>query len=118
MSNKIIADSGYGIVNFIVLYIIGGYLKLHYNNSKNFSYWAIRYILFSSLTFILLFIPIIKSNTWAYYFITNIFSAICLFNAFNKINIKSNVINTIDASVFGVFILHLSIYIKYSIQNS
>lgn len=38
MSNKIIADSGYGIVNFIVLYIIGGYLKLHYNNSKNFSY--------------------------------------------------------------------------------
>lgn len=109
--NKIIADSGYGIINFIVLYVIGGYLKLHYNNSKNFSYWGIRYILFSSLTFISLFIPAIKDNAWAYYFITNIFSAICLFNAFNKINIKSNIINTIAASVFGVFILHLNPYI-------
>ena len=109
--NKIILDSGYGIINFIVLYIIGGYLKLHYNNFKNFSYWNIRYILFSSLTFISLFIPVIKNNSWAYYFITNIFSAICLFNAFNKINIKSNIINTIAASVFGVFILHLNPYI-------
>lgn len=109
--NKIIVDSGYGIVNFIVLYIIGGYLKLHYNNSKSSSYWGIRYILFSLLTFISLFIPAIKNNSWAYYFITNIFSAICLFNAFNKINIESIKINTIAASVFGVFIIHLNPYI-------
>lgn len=109
--NKIIVDSGYGIVNFVVLYMIGGYLKLHYNNSNNFSYWGIRYILFSLVTFISLFIPVIRNNSWSYYFITNIFSAICLFNAFNKVNIKSNIINTIASSVFGVFILHLNPYI-------
>lgn len=111
MPNKIIVDSGYGIVNFVVLYVIGGYLKLHYNNSNNFSYWGIRYMLFSLVTFISLFIPVIRNNSWSYYFITNIFSAICLFNAFNKVNIKSNIINTIASSVFGVFILHLNPYI-------
>lgn len=108
---KIIGGNGYSITNFILLYCIGGYLRLHYQNKKEAKVWFFRNLIFGSLTFICLFVPIIKEGSWNYYFIFNILSAVCLFNAFDKITIESNFVNLIASSVFGVFILHLSPYL-------
>lgn len=111
MINKIVNDGGYGIINFIVLYTIGGYIKLHFNNTKSLLFWCGGYIFFSTLTFISLFIPIINNNSWNYYFITNILSAVCLFNGFITLKFKSKIINNIATNVFGVFIFHLNPYL-------
>lgn len=108
---KIIGQSGYNISNFILLYCIGGYLKLHYKNEDRVRVWINRYLMCSVLTFIFVFVPIVKEDAWSYNFIFNILSAICLFNAFNKMNIQNDIINLISSSVFGVFILHLSPYL-------
>lgn len=119
--NKIITDSGYGIVNFIFLYCIGAYLKLHYKNNIKTRYWFILYLIFGSITFISLFIPVIREYSWAYYFITNILSAISLFNMFNSISINSKLINKIAANTFGVFLLHLNsniLSIEYKIART
>ena len=109
--NKIITDNGYGIVNFIFLYFIGAYLNLYYKNRIKAKYWFVLYVLFGSITFITLFIPGIRGNSWSYYFITNILSAVSLFNMFNGISISSRLINKIAINVFGVFLLHLNSYI-------
>lgn len=108
---KLIGGNGYSLINFVLLYCIGGYLRIHYQNNSSFSKWIILYFVFGVITFISLFIPVIKDNSWNYYFITNILSVICLFNAFIKIDINSKIINKIASSVFGVFILHLNPYI-------
>lgn len=108
---KIIGGNGYSLTNFILLYCIGGYLRLHYQNKNGIKFWFSRYIIFGTLTFICIFIPTIGGDSWNYNFIFNILSAICLFNTFNKINIQSNIINKVSSSVFGVFIIHLSPYL-------
>lgn len=121
MTNKVVNDGGYGIVNFIVIYTIGGYIRLHYKNRRSSLFWSSGYMLFSIITFGSIFIPIINNNSCNYNFITNILGAVCLFNAFNKLKIRNNFINKIASSIFGIFILHLNPYllnIQYKIAKT
>lgn len=105
---KIISDGGYGIVNFITLYCIGGYIRLHYKNSKGFYYWGCCYLFLGLITFGSLFIPILKGNAWSYSYLTNILGAICLLNAFSQLKIQNNKINKLSASVLGGLMIHLN----------
>lgn len=102
------SDGGYGIISFVYLYIIGGYLKLYYENKKSFKG---NLCLYCCSSFIVFIFSIIHWGTgWSYNFLFNIISTIYLFLAFSKLNIKSNAINKISTYTFAVYIIHFNKY--------
>ena len=60
-TNITVNDNGYGIINFIILYLIGGYIKLYKDDKK---YSSISYIIYIVCTIITTFISIYKNRTW------------------------------------------------------
>ena len=95
--------SGYTIVNFVLMYFIGGYLRKYPPKSSKWLY-ALCYVAFVLCDFA---IAHISSGYTSYANVFVIAEAVTLFLAFYNINIGySKVINTISGSVFGVYILH------------
>ena len=104
-----ILDNGYGIVNFITLYMIAGYLRrLRNRNTRlinlNPVVFLIGYIICSILT---TGVSLMSERAWNYDNIINIISAVMLFQCF--LNLKEKhipVINRISSLTFGVFLIH------------
>lgn len=100
-------DDGYGIINFITLYMIGGYLRLHGKDSfiikMNKRKLLILFIGISLLTFGLSYF----TNPYGYAYITNIFGATVLFVFFMKWDFgEKRYINKISNSAFDVYFIH------------
>ena len=100
-------DDGYGIINFITLYMIGSYLRLHGNSirwiSKSIWMGMVIYLGCSAITFCMgLF-----ENSFGYAFITNIVGSVALFVIFLQMDFGSNkTINRISSYVFDVYFVH------------
>lgn len=103
-------DDGYGIINFIILYVIGNYIRKYFNSNKNFFYYLSIYILCSIITAISPRLNLI--GYWNYNFIFNIIGAISLFIAFLNLNIKSKLVNKLSTFVFSIYIIHINPYIS------
>ncbi|WP_195515209.1 acyltransferase [Paraclostridium bifermentans] len=103
-------DSGYGIITFIILYIIGNYIRRYFNSNKNFIHFFSVYVLCSIITTIAPKLNL--KGYWDYNFIFNIIGAISLFMAFIKLDIKAKWINKISTFVFAVYIIHVNPYIS------
>lgn len=99
-------DSGYGVLNFITLYFIGGYLKLYYKAEKSKAYYFIIYLICSIVTTIAMLSKHKINVWWNYNSIVNIISSISLFMFFSKISIKSKIINYVSTFSFAVYIIH------------
>lgn len=104
-------DDGYGITNFITLYMLGGYIRLHGKDGKFLPvkkrYCFVGYCLCSLATFALsIFI-----NPYGYAFLTNIAGAALIFAAF--LNWDAGIIpwvNKISAASFDVYFVHSDYY--------
>ena len=103
-------QGGYNVQTFILLYLIGGYIKL-YRDKSNIKINILLYLLFSFIIFVLYGFDI----KWAYYY-NNIFvilESIVFFNIFNNINMKKNkIITEISTYSLAIYIIHTSIFIK------
>ena len=97
-------DGGYGIINFIVLYSIGGYIRLYYESNKNIN----NYIFILLTSQLITFIFSLKYNqiSWRYDFISNIIGSVMIFLIFKNIKLKSKRINFFSKYAFGVYIIH------------
>ena len=100
-------DDGYGIINFITLYMCGGYIRLYGKESKISSMskqkCAMIYFIGAIATFVLSYFI----NPYGYAFITNIFGAISIFLLFLKWDIgSSTVINEVGKATFDVYFVH------------
>ena len=78
-------DNGYGIISFIMLYCIGGYLKRYYKDVVNNYMYLLIYLLCSVLTCILVLSKPEINVWWRYNSILNITSTISLFIFFKNI---------------------------------
>ena len=105
-----VLDNGYGITNFITLYLLGAY----YNRFGSESFFLKLskgkliggYVLSSLSTFILSYFI----NPFGYAFITIIISSVCIFCFFAKLDIGCNKrINAISAATFDVYFVHSDI---------
>lgn len=96
-----VKDAGYGIINFIFLYMIGGYLKKYEVSKKNN---FIYFVLCVSATF---FISLFSWRAYNYNFLTNMLSSIFFFQFFLGLKIKSSVFNMLSKHSLGVYIIHL-----------
>lgn len=103
-------DDGYGIINFLTLYMLGGYIRLceagrKWLNLRKRCYGLI-FVACSLITFVLSYFI----NPYGYAFITNIIGALAAFLFFLKWDLGSNhVINRISAASFDVYFVHSDI---------
>ncbi len=111
---------GYTIVNFLVMYCIGAYLRKFPIKTKT-RYLLITYICSLFLVFMnLLFIP---TTALCYYNILVVINASVLFLLFLRINFSNRVINYVSTATFGVFCLHVSnvaqlLWDKFNIEQA
>lgn len=104
-----ITNGGYGLMNFIVLYVIGAYIRkyetFHY---KKYIYFLV-YVTCGVITF--LFALLGWGSRWNYDFIFNIIGAIALFIFFSKLEIQSNKVNYLSSFTFNVYLIHFSPFV-------
>lgn len=109
---QFVQDGGYGIINFIMLYFIGAYIRLYKDNMK------VNKLLIFLLYIILVFIDEKISTKYAqpfsYNFIINIVNTIIMFLIFKDLNIKKgrNLITTISSTTLAIYIIHENGYIS------
>ena len=102
---------GFTIVNFILLYYIGGYIAKR--DYKNTTISLLVFVLSSFLNCGIMFIN--KSAAIMYCNILVVLQAASLIVLFKNIKYQSNIVNSVAKSVWGVFCIHgffLGIYCK------
>ncbi len=116
---------------FIVLYLIGGYIRAYgvpflsgSDRKKNCACSWLLYVVFSLITFViaLAFSGIVRYTgkleyymdmTYCYNYITVLIASIGFFHAFVNMEIKPNVwVNRIAGYTFGVYLIHDNIVIR------
>lgn len=102
-------DGGYGIINFIFMYLIGTYIKLYKDDIKGIKKFIFIYVITTIITTI---VGQFAVRAFNYNFIINIIGAIALFEIFKNINIKNNkIINKLASYTFAVYIIHTNPFI-------
>lgn len=105
-------DNGYGIVNFVCLYFMGGYIRLYVGSIKK-AYVGAGYLMSCLILFAA---NHVMSVLMGFYFNTYIsydtifclMGAVCLFLWFREVDIQSKLINRIAEYSFAAFIIHTS----------
>jgi len=98
------ADAGYTIINFMLLYFIGGYISRYYEVKKSFLFYFGFYLISAALIFSM---SLFTETAWNYSNILVIFEAAALFLAFQKLNLGSiKWINVISKTTFGIYLIH------------
>lgn len=109
--SSFVSDGGYGITNFIMLYFIGAYIRLYYDDKKiNKLILLIIYICLSLLgTFIFYKFP----NAINYNFIINIINSVIVFLIFKNITIsKGKIISKFAECSLAIYIIHENSFIR------
>lgn len=104
------SQSGYTIVNFILMYLIGALIKKR-DIKINIAIKIVAFIINGVI--ITIWSVFDQQTAWEYCNPLVIIEAILLFLCFKDINIKNNkVVNSISSSVFSVFLLH-TFFLRY-----
>lgn len=113
-----VLDNGYGIINFLSLYMIGGYIRLHGSAHSWFAWrkrtYAAAYLGSALFTFVLSYFM----NPFGYAFFTNIISAVAVFLLFLNWEIGTKAwINRISAATFDEFFVHSDRFIAGAVRG-
>lgn len=109
--NPPVTDNGYGIITFVMLYAIGGYLKKYHIANRSKSFYIGGYALCGIITFAFSLLSYSKvpgwlEQVWGYNFIFTLIGSTCLFLFFSKINLTSDTINRVAKYALGVYFIH------------
>lgn len=100
-----VLDDGYGILNFITLYLLGGYIRLHGSDFERLSR-RLCFVVYAGCaltTFVLNYF--INPNGYA--FVTNVVGSTAIFLGFLKWDLGVRpAINRISASAFDLYFVH------------
>lgn len=110
---QFIGDSGFGIVNFCYLYMLGRYLRIHYVDKSSSYYYLGGYLMSVVLLFIcqytISWVLGFEFTSWISYNTLFCFvGSICLFMAFKNIKIYSKVINYWAKPCLAVYLIHMA----------
>ncbi len=111
-------DDGYGIISFVQLFLLTGYIKKYFNDKKHNKYIYLGVYIISVIMLFILSIAKINGY-WNYNNIFNIIGAISIFLFFKNINMKSNkYINKIANHNFSVFLIHSDFMLSTFFYNN
>lgn len=103
-----VSDSGYGIINFVVLYCIGAYFRLHGLPKVGRAWLVLGYLASAAVTFLAaVTFPEHIATFWSYNFFFNLVGAVCLFLVFSTLKLESEFINRLARCSFGVYLIHV-----------
>ena len=110
-------SKGYSLYNFILLYMIGAYIRIYYKNKKINKYITLLVYLISSILLGVININVSRSlgynwGIYSYNYILVYISSIALFLFFKELNIKSNLINKLSGLTLGVYLIHDHVYVR------
>lgn len=113
---QFIGDAGYGIVNFVYLYMLGRYFRLYYTCRHTSMYYWGGYILSSMALFLcqygLSWLLGFEFTSWISYNTVFCFlGSVCLFMAFKKMSFHSTIVNYWAKTCLAVYLIHMSPYI-------
>lgn len=107
ISKVTLVDDGYGITNFIYLYLFGAYIRKYYNNNVSIIKAIFLYLV---MTFITTCLSFITTHVWSYATIFNLISSISLFEIFKSLKIDHNiVINKLAIYTFSVYLIDINL---------
>lgn len=99
-------DGGYGIINFVYLYLIGAYIRKYHQNDKSIIKSLLVYLLCALIVTVFSFK---FGRAWDYCFVFNLIGSIALFELFRSINIKhSKLINQLATYTFAVYLIDVN----------
>lgn len=101
-----IDDYGYGFIHFILLYLIGAYIKKYVSNTPGKLFSAVGYLI--SAAFVVVSAWYGLGYAWGYDYLFVILESVFLLLLFSQFTIQSNIINKLAACSFGVFLIHTS----------
>lgn len=104
--------NGYSLINFIYLYLIGGYLhrfvlddNIAHHKTLLFSIYAICAIIFGCCNIMRLYVNVPMGNLWGYNNPLLIIGAIGLFLFVRTFRFKSKIVNMFGGGVFAAYLL-------------
>lgn len=111
-AKQFINDSGYGIINFAYLYLLGRYLRIHYVDKQPSIAYRWWYFLSSAGLFlcqyVLSWLLSFEFTSWfSYNTVFILIGSLSLFMTFKSIDIHSRVINYWAKPCLAVYIIHL-----------
>ncbi len=117
LSDITIKDFGYGIVQFIMMYLIGAYIHKYNKNNTNIWVYIGIYLITVAISTVNAIKPIYK-GTFAYNTIFNVIGSVSLFLAFSKLKLNSRLINNIAKHLLGIYIFHVNVFLNTYIWRS
>ena len=113
---QFIGDAGYGIVNFIYLYILGRYFRLYFISKHTSMYHWGEYILSSIVLFLcqygLSWLLGFEFTSWISYNTFFCFmGSVCLFMAFQNMSFQSSVVNYWAKPCLAVYLIHMAPFV-------
>lgn len=122
-SDQFINDGGYGIINFVYLYLLGRYIKLYYVDNRSAGFYFTMYgitsiSLFACQILLTYVLGFDFSSFFCYNTIFILFSAIFLFLGFKNLHFKSKAINLIAAPCLSVYLIHEHKYVWSNICST
>ena len=111
-ASPFIDDAGYGIINFIYLYMLGQYIHhLYVDKYATRTYWGgffCSIVLLFGAQYGLSFLLGFEFTSWISYNTIFVFlGSICLFMAFGNMHFASSWINTLAKPCLAVYLIHL-----------
>ena len=117
-----LTDNGYGIINFITLYLVAAYLKKHvifYNRKRVARLAGIGYIVSVVLIAISSFIPYLQAAAWRYCYFFTITAAVSLFVLFLNLSERHHRwINILAGTTFDVYLSHAFLLLQPFIYHT
>lgn len=106
-------DSGYGLINFMFLYMLGRYISLHFSPTWNRYIYLIGYFCSMSVmaAFQILYSKILGFDFDALISYDTLFTftgAVSLFLFFQQLRFTSKIINALAAPCFAVYVIHIN----------
>ena len=113
---QLVEDAGYGIVNFVYLYMLGRYIHLYYIKRHSTAYYLRGYFIFTFLSFIcqysMSWMLGFEFTSWmSYNTIFCLIGSICIFMAFKEMTLHSPIINYWAKPCLAVYLIHMSPFI-------
>jgi surface polysaccharide O-acyltransferase-like enzyme len=110
--DTITRDHGYGIVNFVFMYLMGRYLRLHYVANHNkyvylLGYFGVAFLCYLTQLINVKVLGLSYKDFCCYDLIFMSVGAMCLFLFFSKLNFTNKIINWLATFCLATYVIHL-----------
>lgn len=115
-----LADQGYGITNFVTLYLISSYIRKYVQLPKDRKNVLAALLVFAASVLLITAscFTILKNRAWWYCYLFNIIASTAVFYAFLNLPETSNAgINTVAGLTLGVYISHSFLHFQNLIYH-